>query len=56
MKEIEKKMRDSQKLLNIENNSIQDTVKVLIFTRYVRKGYTLSVKFVNRGKGLLLGL
>ena len=55
-KEIEKKMKDSQKFRNIANNPIPDSAKVLISTRYVRKGHTLSLKFGKTGKRLIPGI
>ncbi len=55
-KEIEKKMKDSQKFRNVDTNPIKDTSKVLISTRYVRKGYSLGVKFGKTGKRLIPGI
>ena len=49
-------MKDSQKFRNIENNQIQDSAKVLISIRYVRKGYTLCVKFGKSIKRLIPGI
>ena len=53
---IEKKMKDSQKFRNVDTNPIKDTSKVLISTRYVRKGYSLGVKFGKTGKRLIPGI
>ena len=49
-------MKDSHKFRNIEINTIQNSAKVLISTRYARASYTICVKFGKSVKGLFLGL
>ena len=51
--ENKKKMKDSKKFRNITNNPIPDSAKVLLSTKYIRKGHILSLKFGKTGKRLI---
>ena len=55
-KEIEKKMKQSQIYRNKDLNPILPQSKVLISSRYIRRGNNLSIKFGKTGKRLIPGI
>ena len=55
-KEIEEKMKKSQMHRAKEKNPINKNSKVLISSRYVRKGTNLNIKFGKTGKRLIPGI